>query len=67
MVPWAVRFAGVVGSSESAGTRDPGCSRLRQPEVEQLRAGLREHDVARLQIAMDDAVRDARRSSASAI
>src|SRR5712691_11376606 len=28
--------------------------RLRQPEVEQLRARLGDHDVARLQIAMDD-------------
>ena len=29
---------------------------LRQPEVEQLRAGLRQHDVGRLEIAVDDAV-----------
>ena len=29
---------------------------LRQPEVQQLRAGLRQHDVGGLEIAMDDAL-----------
>ena len=37
------------------GARDHQRARLRQTEVQQLRAHLREHDVAGLQIAMDDA------------
>ena len=36
--------------------RTRGCSGLREPEVEQLRTAVDQHDVARLQIAVDDAL-----------
>ena len=54
IVPCAVRFGGVVGSIDRLPATAWSAS-LRQPEIEQLRARLRQHDVARLEIAMDDA------------
>ena len=46
-----------VGSDvEAAGRRPPARIALRQPEVEQLHARLRQHHVARLQIAVHDAL-----------
>ena len=53
----AVSGAACVGSVVGApAPRRPPRRRFREAEVEQLRAGLRQHDVAGLQIAMDDAV-----------
>ena len=53
IVPCAVRF-GAVGSIDAPPASNRR-ARLRQSEVEQLRARLREHDVAGLQIPVDDA------------
>ena len=54
IVPCAVSpAASSAGSSRRR--RHDGVRRFREAEVEQLRAGLRQHDVAGLQIAMDDA------------
>ena len=55
MAPCAVRFGGVVGNIDSSSGDAHGC-RLCKAEVEQCRARLCEHDVAGLDIAMDDAL-----------
>ena len=53
MVPWPVRVAATVGAGLRAERR--GCRLgFGESEVEELRAGLRQHNVAGLQIAMRD-------------
>ena len=56
MRPWAVWL---LGSARLAGgeARDGGGAEPCEAEVEQLRAARREHDVARLQVAMNDPLR----------
>ena len=56
MRPWAVWL---LGSARLAGDEagDGGGAEPREAEVEQLRAARREHDVARLQVAMNDTLR----------
>ena len=54
-MPVPGRLRGVAGEPR-IGERAAGLLQLRQPEVEQLHAGLGQHDVAGLEIAMDDAV-----------
>ena len=55
IVPCAVIGSFAVGSCESGSGRSGFLLQLRQTKVQQLRAGLGEHDVAGLQIAMRDA------------
>ena len=56
IVPCAVSRAPAVGTHRGVADRAAAGQCLRQAEVEQLRTGLRQHHVARLEIAMDDAV-----------
>ena len=54
-MPCAVRLAGVVGNIDCARAADDRPLALGEPEVEQLGAALGQHDVAGLQVAVDDA------------
>ena len=55
IVPRAVRGLGACRAVAVERAVRPRTA-LGEPEVEQLRAGLRQHDVAGLQVAMDDAL-----------
>ena len=53
IVPCAVSAGGVVGSIDKPAVAPPGTA-LRQSEIEQLRPRPGQHDVARLQVAMNN-------------
>ena len=54
-VPCAVSAGGVIDTGLWTCAAEDGCGGFSQAEVEQLRAGLRQHDVPRLHVAMHDA------------
>ncbi len=52
MRDWA---CGAVALIDRLGQRVGLCAQLREPEIEHLHASLREHDVGRLEVAVNDA------------